>query len=93
VDAVLNAALSAAPQVSGAGILIVIIVLLLRREGAELARERTAHDAEMAEKHAEITALRTRVEELNTQVDRERALRRAAEDAARPPAGGTAWAG
>lgn len=95
MDAVVTAALGAVPQLGGAGLLVFLIVLLIRREGTALERERTAHDAEIAEKDREIVALRQRRRELDEELDRERERRRAAEDALpRAAQGGPSpWAG
>jgi hypothetical protein len=79
-DALVTSVVSAIPQLGGAGLLVMLVVLLLRREGAELARERAAHDAEIAQRDKEVSELRLRLRELDEEVDRERALRRAAED-------------
>lgn len=86
MDGLLTAALGSIPQLGGAGLLVLLVILLLRREGTELARERAAHDAELAQRDAEVTSLRARVRELDAEVDAERKLRRAAEDA-----GGRHW--
>jgi Skp family chaperone for outer membrane proteins len=87
VDAVLTTLIGAAPQLGGAGVLLLIIGLLLRREAqdradyrAELTRINTAHDGELAELRAEIVGLRTQLDEVNRKLDEERARRRAAED-------------
>ena len=80
MDGLLTAALSSLPQLSGAGLLVLFVILLLRREGQELARERSAHDAELAEKDAEIAAQRARAQAAEQMIDDERKLRRMAED-------------
>jgi hypothetical protein len=87
VDAVLTTLIGAAPQLGGAGVLLLIIGLLLRRESqdradyrTELTRLSAAHDQELVELRAEIKGLREQVDELNSRLDQERAKRRAAED-------------
>jgi predicted nucleic acid-binding Zn-ribbon protein len=87
VDAVLTTLIGAAPQLGGAGVLLLIIGLLLRREAqdradyrAELARLNAAHDDELHELRVEIKGLREQVAELHTKLDAERERRRAAED-------------
>lgn len=80
MDGLLSAALSSLPQLSGAGLLMLFVILLLRREGQELARERAAHDAQLVEKDAEIAAQRARAQAAEDMVDAERKLRRMAED-------------
>lgn len=89
MDAVLTAIGQSAPQLGISGILITVIVLLIRREAsaetrhaAELQRITTAHDAEIAELRADITALRKEADDLQDAVDRERGQRRQAEDQA-----------
>lgn len=54
------------------------------RHAAELKRVNDAHDAELAELHAEIKALREKRDLLNQRLDDERAKRREAEDSMRP---------
>lgn len=54
------------------------------RYAGELARINSAHDAELAELRTEIAGLRHQLDELNRKLDDERALRRLAEDRARP---------
>lgn len=81
MDAVLTGALTALPQLGALTGLAYLVILLLRREGAELARERTAHDEDIAARDAEMQAKRERIEELEVMVDRERQRRRDAEDA------------
>jgi hypothetical protein len=81
VDAVLTGASSSIPQLGALSGMALLVILLLRREGTELARERAAHDAETAEQRAEITALRVKVRELDAELDEQRRLRRIAEDA------------
>lgn len=87
MDAVLTTLIGAAPQLGGAGVLLLIIGLLLRREAqdradyrTELTRINAAHDAELAEKHGEIKGLREQLDDVNRKLDDERAKRRAAED-------------
>lgn len=76
MDALLTSALGSIPQLGGAGLLVLIIVLLLRREGTELARVRAAYDAEvtriredhdedLADKNEEIKRLRAQVRQLD----------------------------
>lgn len=109
MDALLPAVLGAAPQLGGATLLVTIVVLLLRREGTELERARTAytaelarinssHDNELCEKNVEIAGLRERNRALEELLDVERGQRRAAEDAGRhrapePEGGPSPWAG
>jgi predicted metalloprotease len=80
VDTLLPSVLGAVPQLGGAGLLVVIVVLLLRREGAELTRVRTAHDTEMertrkahdedlAEKNEEIDRLQRRLRSADEEID------------------------
>lgn len=88
MDSLLPSIIGAIPQLGGAGTLVVIIVLLLRREGSELARMAKLYDEELAEKDAEIDRLRIRLRELDEALDTERQRRRAAEDG-----GGRYWAG
>lgn len=78
MDAVLVALGQKIPELGVTGALVFVLVLLLRREAAteerhaaELKRVNAAHDAEL--------------EELRTDVDRERAARRRAEDEQRRP--------
>lgn len=80
MDGLLSAALSSLPQLGGAGLLVFFVLLLLRREGQELARERAAHDAELAEREAEITSLRSRLTTAEEAIDEHRRMRRMAED-------------
>lgn len=70
MDALLTSALGAIPQLGGAGLLVVIIVLLLRREGAEVARIRKAHDEDLAEKNEEIDRLARRLRDADEEIDR-----------------------
>lgn len=78
MDAVLLALGQKIPELGVTGALVFVLVLLLRREAAteerhaaELKRINAAHDAEL--------------EELRTDVERERAARRRAEDEQRRP--------
>lgn len=78
MDAVLVALGQKIPELGVTGALVFVLVLLLRREAAteerhaaELKRVNAAHDAEL--------------EELRTDVERERAARRRAEDEQRRP--------
>lgn len=94
MDAVLTTLISAAPQAGGAGLLLGVLILLVRREAqaserwnAELTRVNAAHDAELAELRIEIKALREQVTDLNLKLDEERARRRQAEDVASWSAG------
>lgn len=87
MDAVITTLIGAAPQLGGAGVLLLIIGLLLRREAqdradyrTELTRVNTAHDGELGELRAEIATLRAQITELHTLLDAERERRRAAED-------------
>lgn len=73
MDSPLSAVLGSIPQLGGAGLLVVIIVLLLRREGSELSRARKAHDEDLAEKNAEIDRLQRRLREADDEIDRLRA--------------------
>lgn len=82
MDGLLTAALSSIPQLAGAGGLAFLVILLLRREGTELARERAAHDADLVQRDAEIESLRGRLQLAENEVDAQRRLRREAEDAA-----------
>lgn len=104
MDAVITAATSALPQLGAGGLAVYLLLLILRREGstldreraaheAVLTRERKAHDAELVEKEAEIERLRARVSTLDTLLDQERAARRAAEDARGPAPGRSPWSG
>lgn len=52
------------------------------RNAAELTRVNAAHDAELAELRSEIQDQRKQIDDLNTRLDAERNLRRAAEDSA-----------
>lgn len=97
MDSVISALIGAAPQLGGAGVLVLVLGLLIRREAqtnerhaSELARVNGAHDSELQELRVEITALREQVAELNRKVDEERGARRAAEDRA---AVATRWPG
>jgi Skp family chaperone for outer membrane proteins len=87
VDAVITTLIGAAPQLGGAGVLLLIITLLLRRESqdradyrAELTRVNAAHDEELVELRAEIDRLRARLVDMESALDEERRQRRAAED-------------
>lgn len=89
MDAILTAVLGATPQLGGASVLVVVLVILVRREtqtterhSAELNRVNLAHDAELAEIRAEVLRLRTSRDSAEQELDRERALRRHAENAA-----------
>ncbi len=90
MDAIITSILGAAPQLGVGGVLLAIMGLLLRRETqdradyrAEIARLNADHDTELADLRKEITNLRRQVGDLNTRLDKERELRRAAEDAER----------
>jgi peptidoglycan hydrolase CwlO-like protein len=87
LDAVLTAVLQSTPQLGIGGVLVVVIVLLLRREvstedrhASELRRVNEAHDAELRELRDDIQALRKQIGELQAAIDREREERRRAED-------------
>lgn len=80
MDALLSAALTSLPQLGGAGLLLFFVLLLLRREGQELARERAAHDADLTEKDTENAALRARLQAAEEAIDEHRRMRRMAED-------------
>lgn len=87
MDAVLTAVLQSTPQLGIGGVLVVVIVLLLRREvstedrhASELRRVNEAHDAELRELRDDIQALRKQIGELQAAIDREREERRRAED-------------
>lgn len=70
--------LSLLPSLGAAGALVVVIGYLLASNRADRAQQREAMDAALTR----IARLEKDVVELNTQLDRERALRRDAEDAA-----------
>lgn len=87
MDAILQAVLSAAPQLGTASGLVIVLVLLVRREVqsserhlAELARQAKAHDDETAELLAENTRLRAARDAAEVAIDTERRLRRQAEE-------------
>lgn len=80
MDALLTAVLGALPQLGGAGLLVIVVVLLLRREGQELARERAAHAEQMAQRDQMIADLRQRLAAAEAEIDEHRRLRRLAED-------------
>lgn len=89
MDAILTAVTTAAPQMGGVGFLMLVLVVLVRREvqsrelyTAELTRQQRAHDEELAEIRAELTASRQARREAEASIDAERQLRRKAEDAA-----------
>lgn len=100
MDVVLTAVIQSLPQVGIGSGLIVVLVLLLRRESsteqrhtAELARINTAHDAELSEMRAEMTELRNSVRKLNSDLDTERSRRREIEDELADARRGTRRAG
>lgn len=99
MDALLPALLGAFPQLGGAGLLLFFVVLLLRREGAEVSRMQEAHATELAAVRADRDAVRERNRALEVALDVERGLRRAAEDTGRhrapddPEGGPSPWAG
>lgn len=77
--------LQSLPQLGGAAVLAWIVVLLLRREGRELARERTAHAETIARLRAhhaedltdrdeEIERLQLRLQSADLEIDRLRGL-------------------
>lgn len=87
LDALLTSVLGAAPQLGGATLLVVVLLILIKREvqttarhGVELERVTRLHDTEMTEKDAEIRALRERADRLQVRLDEEMDLRRAAQD-------------
>ncbi len=87
MDAVLTAVAQSAPQLGISGALVLVIVLLLRREastetrhGTELERVMRAHDAELAELRTDITNLRKQVADGHAALDLERDKRRQIED-------------
>jgi Skp family chaperone for outer membrane proteins len=84
---VLTAVVQSLPQMGVASGLMVVVVLLLRRESAteqrhaaELRRINEAHDAELTEMRADIKELREAQNQLNRDLDAERARRRQSED-------------
>ncbi|MCO7195638.1 hypothetical protein [Pseudonocardia sp. McavD-2-B] len=107
MDSVISALVGAAPQLGGAGVLVVVLGLLIRREAqtnerhaSELTRVSTAHQAELSALRAEIAALREQVSGLNEMLDAERRARWHAEDSAAKhrrrddgPVGGPPWRG
>lgn len=80
MDALISATLGSLPQLGGAGLLVFLVLLILRREGQELAREREAHRRELDERDEEIEALRARLAEAQAEIDEQRRMRRLAED-------------
>lgn len=75
MDAVLTAVLGAGPQLGGLVGLVVLAVMLIRREaqtterhGTELDRLSRTHDGERAELLAEITRLRAQRDDAETQL-------------------------
>lgn len=89
MDSVISALAAAAPQLGQLGVLVVVLGLLIRREGqtndrhaTELQRVNTARDAELTNLRQQVTALRGQLDELNRKLDEERAARRRAEDSA-----------
>lgn len=87
MDAVLTAVMQSLPQVGVASGLVVVMVLLLRRESsteerhtAELKRINDLHDAELAEMRADIKELRELLDGVNRALDEERGRRRQIED-------------
>lgn len=87
MDVVLTAVIQSLPQVGIGSGLIVVLVLLLRREStteqrhaAELARINAVRDAELAEMRSEVAELRGSLRQLNTDLDAEIVRRRAIED-------------
>lgn len=90
MDGLLTSIIGATPQLGGAGLLLAVIVLLVRREvqtselhGAEMERQARIHDAEIAERDQEIAGLRERCERLQERLDDEMERRRAAQDTGR----------
>lgn len=89
MDTFLPALISALPQLGGAGVILVVLVLLLRSSAtdradyrAELKRLNGDHDAELAELRGDIKELRKQVDDLHAALDLERQARRRAEDMA-----------
>lgn len=87
MDALLTALGQKAPELGVGGLVIMLIVLLLRRESgtesrhsAEMKRITSAHDEELAEIRADVKELREKNDELERALDKERQERRRVED-------------
>lgn len=90
MDGLLTSIIGAAPQLGGAGLLLAVIVLLVRREvqtselhGIEMDRQERIHDEEIGERDEEIDRLRERCDRLQQRLDEEMERRRAAQDTGR----------
>ena len=91
MDAFWSAAVSAIPQASVGGLVLVLLIIVMRWTSQdrtdyrkaladEVKRINADHDSERAEWKADIAELRKRVDELQLDLDRERKARREAED-------------
>lgn len=87
MDAVLNAVLGAAPELGGALALVIVVVLLIRREmqtterhNTEMARLAAQYEKELAAEQAENVRLRAQRDAAEQATDVERAARRAAQE-------------